>query len=736
MRRFSIVLVLVSLLQVGSAARGQSPAPDRQQSTNTFTTHATAILVDVVVRDKKGGLVTDLSQSDFDVAEDGVRQKIGSFAVVNHGGGIGIGVKFRQPGGTTVLSPTDAAGSESAPPAPLEPAMTALVFDALSPEALSITQKAALGYVPMVGESDARIGVFGTEPALKILQTYTSDLALVRKGIREVTATGTSAKDLKADQKRDVGKQLAMVDSQTERILGAAGGGGANLGEAGTAIGQLEMQQKMLESQKHMLDAFESIDRDHRGYSVTSALQAVLMSMSDIGGRTTVVLFSEGLPASPAMRAQLSNIIEAANRSNISIYTVDANGLRSTSTLNETREQLQATVDDRLRQISFGRDTSDGPYTKGMERTEDMLALDPQGGLATLAQDTGGFLIRDTNDIGQAFRRIEEDSRFHYLLSYSPLNTALDGKFRTIAVKVNRPNIEVFSRKGYRAMRNPGLAPGLGYEAPALALLDHGVLPNAFPIRAGGLVFPDRQAGATVPIIVKVNTESLQFETDQARGTYSGQVAVVVRIKDQRGTVVQKMSQQYVLSGDAKDVEAAKKGEILFYRQPLLPPGFFEVEAIAYDVVGQKGSARVSTITVPSPKPDSLELSSLVIVGRTERVSGTEVKTGAPLYYGDVLMYPNLGDPVSRANDKELSFYVSLYPAVGHPVRQVMLELLHNGQRVANGPLTLGKTLENRIQHVGRLPLDGVPPGTYELKVTASDDQTERTRSTFFTVGS
>jgi len=416
MRRYSIVLVLVSMLQAGSAVRGQSPPQDGAQARSTFTTHATAILVDVVVRDKKGSLVTDLAQSDFDVAEDGVHQKIGSFAVVNHGGGIGIGVKFREPGGTTVLSPTDPAGSASAPAAPLEPAMTALVFDALSPEALSITQKAALGYVPMVGESEARIGVFGTEPALKILQTYTSDLGLVRKGIRDVTATGTSAKDLKADQKRDIGRTLAKVDSEADRILGASGGGGASLAAAGAAIGQLEMQQKMLESQKHLLDSFESIDRDHRGYAVTTALEAVLMSMSDIGGRKTVVLFSEGLPASPAMRAQLSNIIEAANRSNISIYTVDANGLRSTSTLNDTREQLQQTVDDRLRQISLGRDISDGPYTKGMERTEDLLALDPQGGLATLAQDTGGFLVRDTNDIGQAFRRIEEDSRFHYLL--------------------------------------------------------------------------------------------------------------------------------------------------------------------------------------------------------------------------------------------------------------------------------------------------------------------------------
>jgi VWFA-related protein len=736
MRRFPIVLVLIALAEAGSAARGQSPAPAGPQTTSTFTTRATAILVDVVVRDKKGSLVTDLSPADFEVSEDGVRQKIGSFAVVNHGGGIGIGVKFRQPGGTTVLSPTDAGGTEAAAEAPQETAVTALVFDALSPDALSITQKAALNYVPMVGESEARIGVFGTEPALKILQSYTTDLALVRKGIREVTATGTSAKDLKADQKRALVKELAQLDSESDRILGSASGGGQALSDAGTAIGQIEMQQKMVESQKRMLDAFETVDRDHRGYSLTNALQAVLLSMSEVGGRKTLVLFSEGLPASPAMRAQLQNIIEAANRSNISIYAVDANGLRSVSTLSDTREQLQQTADERLRQISLGRDTTEGPYTKGMERTEDLLALDPQGGLATLAQDTGGFLVRDTNDIGAAFRRIEEDSRFHYLLSYSPTNTALDGKFRTISVKVDRPSTEVFSRKGYRALRNTNMPTGLGYEAPALAMLDHGALPNAFPIRAGGLVFPDKQAGALVPVIVKVNTESLEFETDTARGTYNGQVAVLVRIKDAKGAVVQKMSQQYVLSGDVKDVEAAKKGEILFYRQPVLPPGFFQVEAIAYDVVAQKGSARVSTITVPSPKPDSLELSSLIIVGRTEKVPGSEVRTGAPLYYGDVLMYPNLGDPLSRAGDKELSFYVSLYPAAGHPVKQVMLELLHNGRRVATGPLTVGKILENRIQHVGRLPLEGMPPGTYELKVTASDDQTERTRSTFFTVGS
>ena len=304
-------------------------------------------------------------------------------------------------------------------------------------------------------------------------------------------------------------------------------------------------------------------------------------------------------------------------------------------------------------------------------------------------------------------------------------------------MKVSKPGVEIFARNGYRAMRGSSMPPTLTYEAPALALLDGtSALPNAFPIRAGGLVFPDHLTGAVVPIIVKVNTDTLEFQTDRARATYSGQVAVVVRVKDKTGVVVQKMSQQYVLSGDLKDVEAAKKGEILFYRQPVMSPGFYQVESIVYDVIGQRGSARVSTLTVPPPSTSALEMSSLVIVGRTEKVPGVEAKNATPLYYGDVLLYPNLGDPVSRTTDKELAFYVSLYPATGHPVRQVMLELLHNGKSVANTPLEIGTVQDQRIQHVGRLPLDGVLPGTYELKITVSDGETERSRSAFFTVAS
>jgi hypothetical protein len=130
-------------------------------------------------------------------------------------------------------------------------------------------------------------------------------------------------------------------------------------------------------------------------------------------------------------------------------------------------------------------------------------------------------------------------------------------------------------------------------------------------------------------------------------------------------------------------------------------------------------------------------MSSVVIVGRTERVQGANTASQAPLYFGDMLLYPNLGDPISKSTNKEVSFYVAFYPAGGRALKQAAIELLHNGQPLATAPLTLpAADGGERIQHVGRLPLDTVPPGTYELRIRVSDDRHERSQSAFFTVES
>ena len=72
---FVVVVVAAECL-----AAQQTASPP--QASQPYASTTTAILVDVVVRDRRGRPVLDLKAEDFEVLEDGVRQTVGSFSVV------------------------------------------------------------------------------------------------------------------------------------------------------------------------------------------------------------------------------------------------------------------------------------------------------------------------------------------------------------------------------------------------------------------------------------------------------------------------------------------------------------------------------------------------------------------------------------------------------------------------------------------------------------------------------
>src|SRR5206468_3247373 len=123
---------------------------------------------------------------------------------------------------------------------------------------------------------------------------------------------------------------------------------------------------RLLEMERTMIDGFDTLDRDHKGYDTTLALMRVIRSLSETPGRKSIVLFSEGLPVSPVLSARFDDLIDAANRSNVTVYAVDANGLRSRSNLADTRKQLQEFTDDRMMQVISGSSGSDQPLTRGL----------------------------------------------------------------------------------------------------------------------------------------------------------------------------------------------------------------------------------------------------------------------------------------------------------------------------------------------------------------------------------
>ena len=223
----------------GSDLSGQ--AADAPQARPSYTSATSAILVDVVVRDRNGRPVLDLSAADFEVTEDGVAQKVDTFARVSRGGGIGVGVAWKTPGTTVAVrrpSETNPSAGDT-PDASLEETTTALVFDHLSSESLRLAQRATLAYVPMTGESSVRVGVFATDPGIRVMQGYTTDRTLVRRAVEQILPSGTSAEDQKADRTDDLMGRRRELRGQTEAsAAGGVAGTSPALARNASAIGE------------------------------------------------------------------------------------------------------------------------------------------------------------------------------------------------------------------------------------------------------------------------------------------------------------------------------------------------------------------------------------------------------------------------------------------------------------------------------------------------------------------
>jgi len=728
---------------LGAAAASQAPVPSPMPEIPTFAVGTSAVTLDVVVRDKKGNAVRDLQASDFEVLEDGVKQHVQSFDV------------FGRPlDSTAAVAPKPATAAGVAPPiAPVasvapapasetRPQVIAFVFDRLSPDARNTAHKAAMTYLTRGHVEGDLVGVFAVDLALRTLQPFTRDPDLIRAGLERAASQANTAFSADRERTRELVDSVTAGETTSSGASSAApsGPGAASSGAAiGSAASGGALSQAIGRIQVGMLRTFEALERDQQGYASTNGLLSVVNGLKSLPGRKTVVFFSEGLAIPPNVQAQFRSVIHSANRANVSVYAMDAGGLRAESMNAETRKEMMQAAQRRIRQVESGKDdANDGIMSRSLERNEDLLNLNPESGLGRLANETGGFLIHDTNDAASAFRRIEEDMRFHYLLGYSPSDESYDGRFRTVTVRVSRPGLQVQTRQGYYAIRPMESAPLRSFEAPALAQLD-GARPHAFPLDSVALSFPTPKQPGLVPVFVRVPGTAITYQLDKqdksGKKVQRADLAVVARIKNEAGREVDRLSQRYLLSAATENLEAARRGDILFYRQANLAPGRYTVEAVAYDALAQKASISTAAFEVPASVDGRPRLSSIVLVGRAEKVSAAEAPPESPFVYGETLIYPNMGEAFRKSTSPAVGFFFTLYGAQDKTTPTATIEVFKGDQAAGQVTATLpAPDATGRIQYAGALPLQGFPPGAYKLKVTAVTSGGLDSRQASFTV--
>jgi hypothetical protein len=273
--------------------------------------------------------------------------------------------------------------------------------------------------------------------------------------------------------------------------------------------------------------------------------------------------------------------------------------------------------------------------------------------------------------------------------------------------------------------------PLLAYEGPALAALERSPAPPDLPLRTAALVFPDGSQ-SRIAVLAATDAGALHFDLDVKTQTYRTDFTIVARIVDAHGEVVRKASQPYHLSAPAPQIDQVKRGEVLFFRQPMLDPGTYTLEVAVHDAFASRSSVRRATFIVPEAAPQSLQVSSLVLVRRAERIPADDRSKDNPLYVGEVLVYPTLGEPIRRSREKAITFFIAVTAGSGG-APQATVEILRDGQTLGQAPTALpGPDASGRIQHIAQVPVEALAPGRYTLRLTISQGDSRDVREAVF----
>jgi VWFA-related protein len=670
-------------------------------------TSANEVLVDVVVRDKKGKLVRGLSAADFEVFENGSGQRI---------------MSVREVSGATIAGPARAGGAIAVDPSRTIRLFT-LAFDRLGVDSRRLARQAALDMLKQAAGPNVFFAVFFTDQSLRVLQPFTNDHGKVKSAIGRATSGAPTDRASGA-------MDLELAASATQGGEGAADAAANSRG--GPVDGGGMAAEAMNRMVRDMLEFTRTSLREQVGRSSIFALWGIVQEQNRLPGRKTLLYFSEGLQVPNSLQNQFRNMISAANRANVSVYAIDARGLSVQDDNDSGRQMLDAST-----RVSMGTYRNQGgtPVTREevqqFDRAEDSIRANPQLALAELAESTGGFLIANSNDFRQPLRRLAEEIGSYYEIVYRPSNMALDGTYRAIEVKSARDDLKLQARAGYYALPSSAVSP---HEVPLLNALATSPPPRGLDFRAAVVRFRPSPAGRESMIVFDMPLSEITFRESADKSSYRTHFSFLALIKDERGEVVGKISRDLPLDEPADRLEGFRMGRAIFTQPAKLAPGRYTLEAAVADRIGEKVAARRVAVVMPSAGPRGVALSGLTLARRIDKAP-PEPEAGDGFIAGARRVIPTLADRVPGGAGRALSLYFVVYPAAGGVKPMLTIEFFRDAEKLGGGsPELPAPEPDGRIPYIATTPLDAFPPGQYEVRVRVQQGGASDEQSAFVTI--
>jgi VWFA-related protein len=690
------------LLALSLLIAGLAPAQEK----NAIQTAGEEVLVDVVVRDKRGHAVTSLPQSAFTVLDEGVPRQISSFRLVK-----GTEAAVSAANGTATTEKLDPIRQIR---------LVTLIFDRLDQSERTMTRRAALDLLNMKFPQNVYMAVFTLGNELQAIQGFTNKRDLLVQAVEKATSRPSSQFSADSDQMR----------AQAELAFGPNQSGSQDLI---TRLGQMSIGNSVsnafeaifARSMIEMISFNERSEMAYAGRSTIWALLAAVRGQSELPGRKALIYFSEGFAIPQGAEEEFQAVISAANRNNLSFYPIDAHGLSTTSLNAKATEGLSAaaTASSLSRGLGLGGDEVSLTQPKTEIALSADLAINAnrmniQDTLAILADQTGGFLTANTNDFRAPLERVMEEIDTYYELSYNPHVDKYDGKFRRIEVKLDRSDLAVQSRAGYFALPPDMLkTSGLNsYEVPLLRALSD-MLPNrTLPFESGGMHFRGEGRFETCGFLIDMPLSSVTLREKRDQKMLTGGLAYVALVKDVKGVVVKKLQGEMPVELTPDQVVSFKQGRFADMEYFDLPSGYYTIEVAVLDRETGQAGARRSAMFVPKPGA-GLAMSSVNLI-RKWRPKEADAAADDPFVVGDKTVTPALMPTINKSVSTSLPFYMIVYPNTHNSAKpEMFIEFDRDGKvkRVAPAAMDAPDS-SGRIQYVANAPIDQFDPGNYAVR--------------------
>jgi VWFA-related protein len=709
----------------------QSPQLVAQQSKPTDQDDVVRVKTDLVqlravVTDRKGQLVDNLKQDDFEVLENSRPQRVGFFSLER--------IQNRS------ASPITAGGKsggepdqpKSVSPAAKPPRTMVLFVDTLHLSNVSLVRakQQLKRFVDEQITDEDLVGIVTTSDSLGVLGQFMRDRKTLKYAIDKITGfirpttlftPYLAAKVLSENPSMPLrppipGPQSSMRNPSPDLNQSLSGQQATAVakeimtGEDGIAATEAMAQARAREvlGEEHILRR-----------TTLQALKAVSERMAEMPGQRLIAFISDGFTmldaGGGADNQEFAVATSRAVRSGAIIYSFSPQGL-TTPVEFTAASPVHFSSEQPTLGAAFGSYMADS-------------RMDQQGTLRNLAADTGGEAYLNSNDIAGQFKKMLDSNGLYYALAYYPQDETND-KFRNIKVRVkNHPEYHVRTQRGYQPSKESKQEIA---TTPQQKLFQAMIAP--LPVTTLGVTssasFLERaDDDAKVTLQIHFNGDLLEYPEQDQKYLLNCEVAVAVL--DRSGKISNSGTESITAAFTHDQLKKAKQNGYRYSQRLNVAPGLYQIRIGVRDGNGGLMGTSSSWVNVPDLSHKKLALSD-VFLGKERSDEQSQIAaTGGKQNSAPSLVI----GPASFKTGEMILYRLVLYDAPNDTQAisgfRLKVEVLQSGTSVYEGPW---QPLASRIIRSDRIGTEiggqlrmEMAPGIYTLSVTIKDVKSNKT---------